>query len=304
MSMPTPGDHDAMEKPLFDEQFLRRLEKFSFLVNKAMLGGLAGEHRSVHKGFSSDFADYRAYTHGDDFRRIDWSIYGRLERIVVKLTEAKESLTVHLLLDCSRSMDWGDPNKLRYAKRVAAALGYIALARADAVTVSCLGDGLYQQMPLQRGKLQLLRFLRFLEHAAAAGRTDLEASSIAFLDRQRQPGLVVLISDLLSPGGYEAPLKHLLSRNHDLLVVHLLAPTESTPDFSGDLTLVDSETGQSVEVTINDDLLRQYTARLQEWTEEIERFCERRGITYLQIDTSWPLESSLLTYLHQRRVIQ
>ena len=304
--MSSPGsDGRGGEAPtLLDEQFLRRLEKFSLLTRKRLLGGLAGEHRSLRKGFSADFADYRGYTRGDDFRRIDWSIYGRLERIVVKLTEAKESLTVHLLLDCSQSMDWGEPSKLWYAKRVAATLGYVALARADAVTLACLADRVYQHMPLQRGKPQLLRFLRFLERARAAGRTDLDAASRSFVSRQRQPGLVFLISDLMAPGGYQTGLKQLLSGNLDLVVIHLLDPSEVQPDLEGDLTLVDAETGQQIEVTIKEDTLSQYQARFQAWSEEIESFCERRGITYLQVETTWPLETVLVSYLHERRVIK
>ena len=304
MSGSTDASKQNETEPLFDEQFLRRLEKFSLIARRALMGGLAGDHRSLRKGFSVDFADYRSYTRGDDYRRIDWSIYGRLERIVVKLTEAKESLTVHLLLDCSRSMDWGQPNKLWYAKRMAASLGYVALARADAVTLACLGSDLHQQMPLQRGKPQLLRFLRFLERAAPVGQTDLEASSRAFVSRLQRPGLAILISDLLAPGGHEEAFKLLLSRNQDLVVVHLLDPTEVQPDLSGDLTLVDAETGQFIEVTISERTLRQYESRFNLWADDIEGFCNHRGINYLRIETSWPLETALLGYLHQRRVIK
>ena len=149
-----PSSHPST-LPLFDEPFLRKLERLALLSRRAMAGHYQGERRSPKRGQSVEFADFRPYTPGDDFRRIDWNAYARLERFFIKLFVEEEDLTVHLLVDASRSMDWGEPNKLWYAARAAGALGYVALAGLDRVTVTALGkdqEDNRSHFPPRRGK--------------------------------------------------------------------------------------------------------------------------------------------------------
>ena len=188
---------------LFDESFLRRLERLAILSRRAMAGQLQGERRSPKRGQSVEFADFRPYAPGDDFRRIDWNAYARLERFFIKLFIEEEDLTVHQLVDTSRSMDWGEPNKLWYAVRAAGALGYVALAGLDRVTVTACGDvvnGSAHYFPPRRGKQQALALFSFLQTLAAGGRTDLAPRLRAYAAAAMQPGPLILFSDLLDDG--------------------------------------------------------------------------------------------------------
>jgi uncharacterized protein (DUF58 family) len=138
-------------QPLFDSAFLRKLDRLSLQTRRAMAGDMQGERRSPRRGSSVEFADFRPYVAGDDIRQIDWNMYARTERFFLKLMVAEEELTIHLLVDNTASMDWGEPNKLTYARRAAGAFGYIALSSLDRVTVTALAAGAARQLPGVRG---------------------------------------------------------------------------------------------------------------------------------------------------------
>src|SRR5215211_520294 len=148
--------------PLFDEAFLRQLDRLALIARRPVAGEMQGERRSPKRGPSVEFADYKPYVSGDDFRQIDWNLYARAERFFLKLFVAEEELTLHLLLDTSRSMDWGDPNKLRYAKRVIGAVGYIALTNLDRITLTAFGQERELTMPTQRSKRGVVPLFSFL----------------------------------------------------------------------------------------------------------------------------------------------
>ncbi|MFQ5596155.1 MAG: DUF58 domain-containing protein [Anaerolineae bacterium] len=287
---------------LFDENFLRQLERLTILSKRAMAGEIQGERRSPKRGQSVEFADYRNYTRGDDFRQIDWNVYARLERFFVKLFVEEEDLTVHLLVDTSQSMDWGAPAKLWYAQRAAAALGYIALANFDRVTVSAFSAGLSQTMQPRRGKQQAFALFDFLATLAVDGMTDTQASLHRYAQQTPRPGPLMLISDLLDPG-WQDGLRALQSRPFEITILHVLSPDEVDPPLEGDLRLIDVETGRPVEVTADFDLLNRYRDNLHHWFEEIRHFCNRRGISYVQVDTSVPFERLIFQFLQQRGVL-
>jgi uncharacterized protein (DUF58 family) len=317
---------------LFDETFLRKLERLAILSRRAMAGQLQGERRSPKRGQSVEFADYRPYAPGDDFRRIDWNAYARLERFFIKLFIEEEDLTVHLLLDTSRSMDWGQPNKLWYAVRAAGALGYVALVGLDRVTVTTLGgseNGYVNYFPPRRGKGQALALFTFLggltAHEPAAPESDRspdhsdpDDSGLVLAPRLRayaaaatQPGPLLLISDLLDDGWADG-LRALTSRGFEVTVLHILAPDEVNPEASEwlsagptrDFKLLDSETGGEVEITADYDLLERYRDGLAAWQAELRRFCGARGIHYVSIETSLPFEELLFALLRQRGVLK
>lgn len=304
-SLKPDGQGARSTERLFDESFLRKLERLAILSRRAMAGQLQGERRSPKRGQSVEFADFRPYASGDDFRRIDWNAYARLERFFIKLFVEEEDLTVHLLVDTSKSMDWGEPNKLWYAQRAAGALGYIALAGLDRVTVKAFGGGVEgtNGFPSRRGKGQAMALFAYLRSLSAHGRTNLGPSLRSYAAAARQPGPLLLFSDLMDDGWQEG-LRALAGRGFDVTVLHLLSPQEVEPQLGGDLKLLDSESGQEVEVTVDDDLLERYRQGLHAWREEVNSFCGRRAMHYVPLDTSLPFEELLFALLRQRGVLK
>ena len=293
----------ATRAPFFDEAFLRRLEQLELASRRLIAGRMKGERRSVRRGQSVEFADYRTYTAGDDLRQLDWNAYARLEKLFVKLFVEEEDVTVHLLVDASRSMDYGQPNKLDAARRAAAALGYLGLASMDRVSVAFLGDGQATAMRPMRGKRRAFELFGFLSEPRTERTTGLPAAARAYAARMRGSGPLVLISDLMDPGYLDA-LRDLAGTRSQLSVLHLLAPDELDPEVAADARLVDSETGHGVEVSGDDDLVDRYRARLAEWQEEIGTFVTRRGGAYVAVPTDLDLADLLFDVMRRRRVVQ
>jgi uncharacterized protein (DUF58 family) len=310
---------------LFDESFLHKLERLALLSRRAMAGQMQGERRSPKRGQSVEFADFRPYSRGDDFRRIDWNAYARLERFYIKLFVEEEDLTVHLLLDTSRSMAWGAPSKLWYAARAAGALGYVALSGLDRVTVTALGEvteGSGAYFPPHRGKRQAMSLFGFLQALARShespspGATGRQPPILAtrlrtYASASRLPGPAILVSDLLEEGWQEG-LRALAARGFEVTVLHVLAPDEVDPEqaawlgegASRDLKLRDVESGAEVEITADYETLQRYRQGLAAWREEIGRFCGARGIQYVPVETSVPFEELLFALLRQRGVLR
>jgi uncharacterized protein (DUF58 family) len=293
----------AERAPFFDETFLRRLEQLELASRRLTAGRMKGERRSVRRGQSVEFADYRTYAAGDDLRQLDWNAYARLERLFVKLFVEEEDVTVHVLVDASRSMDFGDPNKLDAARRAGAALAYLGLASMDRVSVAFLGDGDATALRPMRGKRRALELFRFLSEPRHERLTGLAEAARAYASRMRGTGPLLLISDLMDPG-YLAALRDLAGTRSQLSVLHLLAPEELEPEVPPDARLVDSETGQSIEVSGDDDLVDRYRARLAEWQAEIAAFVARRGGAYVQITSDIDLADLLFDVLRRRRVVE
>lgn len=297
---------DIMTEPLFDSAFLRKLDRLAVITRRAMSGDMQGERRSPRRGTSVEFADFRPYTTGDDIRQIDWNLYARMERFFLKLFVAEEELTVHLLIDNSLSMDWGEPNKLRYALKAAGAFGYIVLSSLDRVTVTACGagkDGKMLQLPGVRGKRGAFPLFAFLQQVSAGGQVNLSAACHRYIQTARNAGPLLLCSDLMDDGWQDA-LKTLSSRPFDITILHTLAPQEIDPQIEGDFRLVDSENGATVEVTADGDLLRRYYQQFDTWRAEIEAFCNGRGITYLYADTSITVEEFVLSQMRRRGILR
>lgn len=291
---------------LFDPDTLRKLERLSLAVAQARAGALKGERRSTRRGTSIEFADYRDYARGDDLRRVDWNVYARLERPFVKILEEQEDLAVHVLVDESRSMAFGAgaDNKFDYARRLAAALGYIALAAGDRLTAAAVqGASVAGQYGPARGRGHALRLLRFLEARASGGQTDLDGALDHYARTAGRPGLLLLISDLFSPQGCQAGLKAARGRGFEVAVLHVLAPDEIDPPVAGDLRLVDVETGAAQEVSLNAGLLDLYRRRLQAWQDELGAFCLRYAISYVPVTTALAWDQLVLHQLRRRGLI-
>jgi len=300
---PAPLTGRPAARPLLDAALFRQLEQLTLVNRRRLATSGKGERRSLRRGSSLEFVDYRQYTPGDDLRQIDWNVFGRLDNLVLKLFEDEEVLSVHFLIDVSRSMDWGTPNKLDYACQVAAALGYVALTGYDTVEVLALADRAPRHFGPARGRSGVAGLFRMLGELSGVGRTDLDGNCRLFAGRPRPPGLVLLFSDLLDPTGYEKPLSRLRRQGHEVVVLHHLSPQELRPDEAGDLRLVDRETGESMEVTIDQRAIDQYLARLGDWQRQIAGFCRRHNIAYHVLDTSRPLAQLLFRDLRLHGVL-
>lgn len=294
----------AQATPLLDPEFMARLDRLSLVSRKIFAGKMRGERISKRKGESAEFADHRHYVVGDDLRFLDWNIYARLDRLFIKLFLQEEDLHVSLLIDASKSMDWGEPNKGRYARRMAAAIAYVGLVNYDRVSLYTYADGLKSELTGVRGRRLMPAVLEFLTRAEHGGSGDLEIACKQFAARHPQPGIVLVLSDFFEKRGYETGLKYLLSRNYDLYVVQLLSPEEIDPPLTGDLRLTDVEDDDVAEVTVGRALLNRYKENLQAYCGGFRDHCTRRGIRYLFSSTQVDFDQLILSYFRKRGLLQ
>ena len=294
---------NSLDPTVFDEGFLRQLERLGVLMKQPVRGGLKGGRRSVKRGQSVEFADYRDYALGDDLRQLDWNVYARLEKLFVKLFVEEEDVTITFLVDASPSMAFGRPEKLLFAKRAAAALGYIALAGEDRVVVTALTGRSARRQGGLRGSGRVFRLLANLSTIEPAeGPTDLLASARHAGAMLRGRGVVVLISDLLDPAA-DRVIRELAATGSELIVLHTLSPDELDPQLEGDLRLVDSETGEGIDVTVDLATLDDYKARLATWQEHLAELAVKRRASYVPISTDIPLADLVFAELRRRRVV-
>jgi uncharacterized protein (DUF58 family) len=283
----------------FDTDFLRKLERLHLVAKRLSFAGAKGEHAAARKGFSLEFSDYRRYQRGDDLRYVDWNIYRRLERLLLKVFTSEEEMNIYLLVDTSRSMAEGAPVKLDYAKKVAAALGYIGLKNLDRVGGASFSLRLHVPLTLGRGRKQILTLFRFLGSLSAGGETNLRAAAHSFTTLFSQPGFVVIVSDLFDPAGWRGALEELTVKRYQVLVIHVIDESEADPAPRGDIALVDVEGGRERKLFLDAELARRYRLELAGYFTEIETLCASRGIDYLRTSTAVPFEEFVLQTLRQ-----
>jgi uncharacterized protein (DUF58 family) len=292
------------ETLLLDAEMIRQLEQLELVVKRLHAGRTKGEKRSKRRGSGSEFADYRDYAQGDDLRFIDWNVYGRLDRLFLRLFHEEEDLRLSIYLDSSRSMGFGTPDKLTYAKRLAASLAYIALANLDRVTIEAGRDEGPEILRPTRGKQQVWALLDFLDGIQASGGTDLAEGLKQFSHRNATPGMKVVISDFLNKGGYEGALKWLMRGSDERVVIHVLAPQEVKPDLLGDLALEDCEDGALQEVSITAGLLKRYDQNLKSLVGGLRDYCRTRGFAYFFVQTTTPVEQMVMTALRRTGILR
>ncbi len=307
-----------MPEPLLTPELLRRLEQFQLLAARRAKSSAKGERRSRARGQSVEFADYRDYVPGDDFRYLDWNLYGRLERLFLTLYEEERELPVRIFLDASESMTFGEPRKFDFARRVAAAIGYVALSGFDRVSVipfpEPVNDGAVDRaarvaemaargaLRSVRGKRSAIQFFANISALTAGGPADLNQALRRGALEARQAGVAVVLSDFLDPAGYEAGLSALVGRGFQVDVVQILAPEELSPSTFGDLRLVDSETGAMQEVTFGRYRMKHYQQTVQNFIQRLREFCQARGINFFTASSNTALEELLLKQLRQAEV--
>lgn len=289
---------------LINPQFLQKLQLLQIAFKKIVRGSMKGERSSARKGRSIEFADYRNYVFGDETRIIDWNVYGRLDKLFVKLFVEEEELTLYLIIDRSLSMDFGQPAKLLLAKKIAGALAFISLSNFDRVSISMADSELSGYQSPIRGKNQIFRIFEYLEKIEPRGATSLSSSLRDFAKRSKKPGLVVIISDFLDREDFFSALNYLFYQKNQVFLIQTLDGFEVNPDIGGDIKLVDSETGETKEVTVTDDLLKRYKDAIEGHCQSIRQYCRSRGAGYVMAPTWVPFEDLVMEYFRTGRLIQ
>ena len=315
-----PSPPPPAAPPLFDEALLARLRQTSLQAGRVRTEGLAGEHRSRRRGSSPDFADFKSYSQGDDFRRIDWNTYARLGSLFVRLSEVTTELGVHLLLDASDSMAWRGgldrPTTFDYGRQLAGALGYLALWHFDRLSVTPFADTLGRGFGPAQGRSHAVPLLRSLERLAPLGGTALVDAVDRYLHARRRSGLLLLITDLLAgePGDLRASLRDARARGWQVVLLHVLDEAEVAPagaaaylrdgdEPAAPVELIEAETGERLLLSPDDDLLRRYGEAVGAWLEAAEAACADENATYVRLLTSQPLEEVVLRTLRQQGVV-
>jgi uncharacterized protein (DUF58 family) len=289
---------------LFGSDFLAKLKHLSLVAKKRAVGVRKGERRAIRKGSSVEFADYRDYTAGDDLRRVDWNAYARIDKLLLKLFEEEEELFIYILVDTSESMRYGDPIKLDYARRVAAALAYIGLTNQDRVSLATFSSKLTEQLGPLTGNKAIFQVFDFLAKAPSGGKTSFLDTLKTYARQIKRRGIMVIISDFLDESGIEAMMKNLLTSRFEALCLHLHSPEEEEPPLKGDLRLVDMETGEFRDVFVTKELAEEYKKAFNAYSEEIQKFCTKRAMNYVRASTSVDFDDLVMNVLRKGRFLR
>ncbi|MSP17334.1 MAG: DUF58 domain-containing protein [Myxococcales bacterium] len=255
---------------------------------------MRAERRSKKLGAGIEFADHRQYSAGDDIRYLDWNVYGRMGRLLLRLFEEEEDLSIYLLVDCSKSMAIGTPSKLDHARRIVAALAYLGLANLDRVSIVPFADELRPRMEPARGKGRIFKTLEFLRAVEPGGPTRIGPCLTRFVHQAKRRGLAVVISDFYDPVGWEEGLNALRHHGHETYAIQVYDEREANPALHGDLTLVDCETGETRDVTISRSLLASYREEYARYCAELEKFCASKGVPCFRAPTDLAFDELVL----------
>jgi uncharacterized protein (DUF58 family) len=284
----------ARDDELFDEEFQRKLEYLAMVSRRVFSGAMKAERRTKKTGSGVEFADHRNYAAGDDFRHLDWRAYARFDKLLLRLFEEEEDLSIYFIIDNSWSMGFNDGVKLRYAKQLCAALAYVGLANLDRVAIVSANDEISARMEPTRSKKRIFRVFRFLNEVEADGGTDLGTALRTFVAQHKRRGLAVLLSDLYDPAGFEKGINVLRYNRFEPFVLHVTDPQDEEPQLKGDLMLYDCETGEEREVTVTKKILERYSDAYGKYLTRVERFCVRRQVSYFRADLNVPFDELIL----------
>lgn len=295
----------AAQSSTLDEAFLRRLERLSLNASRMLRGGLSGGHPSMRRLPAPTFSDHRAYSPSDDLRYVDWNAYARQEHLHLKLGETEQDVSVHVLLDRSRSMDYGsgDTHKLHYGRMLLSALGYLALATGDRLSVSTFDAQLATPFGPVQSKAQAIPLLRYAG-AIQPGAESRIGAALQQYTRPRPGGLLIVISDLWSVGDIEQIIRVAQPPRWQLLFLHLLHRDEMEPRITGEIELEDSEHNDRLSIDADAATLDRYRQRLMQWCNALETACTKRGASYARISSDMPIEKAVIPYLRQRQVLR
>lgn len=284
----------ASDEDLFDDEFQRKLDYLALVSRRIYAGRMRAERRTKKSGSGVEFADHREYQPGDDFRYLDWNVYQRFDKLLVRLYEEEEDLAIYFILDASASMAFGDGKKLKYAKKVCAALAYVGLANLDRVSIVSTSDQVMDRMQHTRGKARIFKVFRFLREVDPRGVTDLHDALKTFVAQNKRRGLAVLVSDLYDPAGFERGINVLRYNKFDTFVVHVVDPSEYAPKLAGDVLVYDCETGDEREVTVTPKVLERFEHAARAYQGEVERFCTTHQVPYISADVNVSFDELIL----------
>lgn len=285
---------------MFDSEFMKKLEYLSLVSRKVFGGRLLARRRSRQHGSGIEFAEHRDYVFGDDLRNLDWNVFARLRTRLVKRFEEEEDLRVYFFLDCSRSMISGTPSKFDYAREVTAALAYIALSDFDRISVLPFAEGILDELPLLKGKRQIVNLFHFLQRCETkALDTNLANAVRDFVQRRRRPGLAIIVSDMFDRHGFQTALDTLRYRNYDVRIVQLHDALEAEPNLRGDVRMIDVETGAAKTLTVNEAILKRYRERFADFLETLRTYCNRQGFCCTISRTNIPFEDLVLRMMRE-----
>lgn len=288
----------------FDLDFLKKLDRLALQGRRIVSGGTGGNRRSKAKGSSIEFSDFREYTLGDDYRSIDWNAYARFERLFVKLYMEERESNITILLDTSASMDFGEPNKGKLAKELAAIFAYIALSNYDRVGIAAINDSVANELPYFSGKPGFTRALNFLDEINFRGNTGLKSGIMSFGPLHGRKGISILISDLLSKESFEETVQYLKYQQQEIVVIQVLSPQEISPELTGSLRLIDTESGEPVEVEITPHTTSLYQKAFREFTDHIKVVCTKLEVSYIQVSSGMSLDEVIFSQLFESGIIR
>ncbi len=310
---------------LLDAKLIARVSQLDVTSRKIFAGKLRGERRSKKRGESVEFADHRPYVSGDDLRHVDWNIYGRLDRLFLKLFLEEEDLCLHVVIDCSASGDCGTPGKFLYMQQVAMAMGYIGLINYNRVAMSAIGlqdpalggsegvaaqdsTGIVSTIRDLRGRRRTNELASWLCTLEPAGGSNFNEAAKRIALSRRGKGVMIVLSDFFFKEGYEDGLRMLMGRGYDVFALQCLSPQEVDPEaaesFRGDLRLRDVEDGDFAEITVAAPLLKKYKYNLSAYCDQLRTFCARRDINLLTVQTDTPIDTLLLDYFRRRGLVR
>ncbi len=294
-----------MPKTPFDQEFLSKLDRLSLATRMVVKGSTGGQRKSTHKGSSVEFSDFREYTLGDDFRRIDWNAYARFERLFIKLFMEEQQSQITIFLDCSSSMDFGQPNKGFLAKRLAAIFCYIALNTFDRAGVACINEEVERYLPSFSGKQGFWKAMKFIEESPFQGKTSLNSAiQKRYQALGSRGGTSIILTDLFSQDGYQEAIKYLQYQKQEVSLIHILSPEEIEPPWSGTIRLIDKEDQGYRDVNITPKMLRAYRDNLDKFLRSVKEFCYNRGIYYVPVNSHTELDEIIFENLVNIGVIR
>ena len=284
---------------LFTSQYLGQLERFVTASRAAISSSMPGRRPGRGKGFSVEFADYREYSPGDDLRYVDWNVYRRMGKLFLRLFRAESELTLHLLIDTSRSMGYGADDKLDFSRRVAAALAFVGVSNLDRVSLATFSDKLHTVLPARRGRAHLFQVFKVLESVQADGPSNLNRALREYGDYSRTSGLVVILSDFFDPGGCEAGLQYLSYKKFGVALVHVVAEEEVRPPSDSSVELMDLEDAGAPPISGDPRSVEQYKIRFQEFRHSLESFCKANDMNYVPAHSSAGFEDWVFEFLRR-----
>ena len=275
---------------LLDRQFLEKLERLTIHWEKSFSGLVGGHNSSRFAGGGQEFLDHRHFHHGDDLRAVNWRAYMRLEKMFLKMFQIEPRVPVRLLIDTSASMSATSEQKFDYARKLAAALCYVALVRLDTICIQPFGDGLGERFICGGGRHRFSPVMDYLAELQTKGRTSFYQAVREFISRYPQRGLLVVISDFLDDDGCEKALQYLSDFGHELLLVQVWSEEDRKPPWTGELELVDAESGSHVKMQVDERAREKYTDAFDQYADSLQKIAVSNSGRYVGVTTTMPLE--------------